>query len=628
MKFINIPNSKILLISTLLVLSKYLVSYILNNEEDLFFKIIRLGYKDFETYALITESLSRLDLKTDWSSVLISDKTIGFPFFSLIWHAIFFNFFSYYGFIILEIIFYFFIISLLFNIFLLIKKSNSIAFFSIILLLLIIELLTFLTNSNGLNSSINHFFYNLLLPLNEFYGQRFPHPLVTSVYFFSFIYIVGKTNKINNIFIKPKYAYWLGISSIFLINSFFFHFVKASIFIFIFFILKYKKHFFKMLKENLYSLIIYFSLIVTGFFILFLQLHFSETDYPPRLGVYKIDIFDKFFILQALIKKLFQFEILVIIFLSFFARYNYKKLLIRGSDIVNYDLLFIFFVSSLLSPYIFIIVTNKATHLYYFWSAVKFSGFLFIFAVIIKIFTNFKFNINIKKLSNFFSVILIVLSFYNNFSNQKKIEDHQIIKDRTSVQLFLLEGDYVNTDKLLFSDDYSLMHLWLKLKNKYLIVTDGFVSSYSDELLENIKFNYLKMIDVNPQTFENMLIENEDSQSNRNNFAATFGYKYSVNSVRHKKPIANEYSLTLQNRIMKISPLVQWHLFFSNSEKNRLLKKYKNFKLDKQLMPNIIILNNSSINKTLKISLNSLGYVKIFSNQSFTINELIKNKYN
>ena len=336
MKFINTYSFKILLISILLVLSKYLVSYLLNNEEDLFFKIIRLADRDFETYALITESLSRLDLKTDWSSILASNKIIGFPFFSLIWHAIFFNFFSYYGFIILEIIFYFFIIFLMFNIFLLIKKSNNIAFFSIILLLLIIELLIFLTNFNSLNSSMANLFLTLLLPLMEFYGQRFPHPLVTSVYFFSFIYIVGKTNKINNIFIKPKYAYWLGISSIFLINSFFFHFIIGSIFIFIFFILKYMKHFFKMLKQNLHSLIIYFSLIATGFFILFLQLHFSETDYPPRLGVYKIDLSDKFFILQVLIKKLFQFEILVIVFLSFFARYNYKKLLINnGSSKIN-----------------------------------------------------------------------------------------------------------------------------------------------------------------------------------------------------------------------------------------------------------------------------------------------------
>ena len=628
MKFINIYSFKILLISTLLVLSKYLVSYFFNLEEDLFFKIIRLADTDFETYALITESLSRLDLRTDWSSVLISNKIIGFPFLSLVWHAIFFNFFSYYGFIILEIIFYFFIIFLMFNIFLLIKKSNNIAFFSIILLLLTIELLIFLTNFNSLNSSTTNFFWTLLLPLNEFYGQRFPHPLVTSVYFFSFIYIVGKTNKINNIFIKPKYAYWLGISSIFLINSFFFHFVKASIFIFIFFIFKYKKNLFKVLKKNLRSLIIYFFLIAIGFFILFLQLYFSETNYSLRLGVYKIDISDKFFILQVLIKKLLQFEILVIIFLSFFARYNYKKLLIKGSDVHNYDLLFILFISSLLSPYIFIIVTNKATHLYYFWSAVKFSGFLFIFAVILKIFINFKFNINIKNLSICLSVILIILSFYNNFSNQKKTDNYQIIKDRTSIQLFLLKDEYVNTSKSLFSEDYLLTHLWLKLKNKHLIITDGFVSSYSDELLENMKFNYLKMININSQTFKNMLIENEDSEFNRNNFAATFGYKYSVNSIRHKKPITNEYSLTLQNRIMKISPLVQWNLFFSNTEKNRFLKKYKNYKLDKQLIPNLIILKNSSINKTLETSLNSLGYVEIFSNQSFTINELIKNNYN
>ena len=88
MKFINIYSFKILLISTLLVLSKYLVSYFFNLEEDLFFKIIRLADTDFETYALITESLSRLDLRTDWSSVLISNKIIGFPFLSLVWHAI------------------------------------------------------------------------------------------------------------------------------------------------------------------------------------------------------------------------------------------------------------------------------------------------------------------------------------------------------------------------------------------------------------------------------------------------------------------------------------------------------------------------------------------------------------
>ena len=222
MKVANIYNFKILLISALLVLLKYFVSYFLNYEEDLFFKILRHADSDFETYALITESLSRLDLKTDWSNVLISKKIIGFPFLALIWHAIFFNFFSYYGFIILEVIFYFLITFIIFKIFHLIKKNYEIAFFSIILLFLAIELLTFLSRVNDVNFYISNFFYVLLLPLNEFYGQRFPHPLVTSVYLFSFIYIVAKINKKNELYVETKYAYLLGLSSIFMINSFFF----------------------------------------------------------------------------------------------------------------------------------------------------------------------------------------------------------------------------------------------------------------------------------------------------------------------------------------------------------------------------------------------------------------------
>ena len=366
MKSKNIYNLNIILISTILVLSKYIISYTLNYEEDLFFKIIRLADKDFETYALITKSLSQLNLKTDFSNILVSEKIIGFPFLSLIWHSIFFNFFSYYSFIILEIIFYFLITFLLFKLFYLIQKKYINALFSLILLLFGIELLIFLSNSNIFSPSINYSFFKLLLPLNEFFGQRFPHPLITSVYLFAFIYVVAKTNKTNNVLINSKYAYWLGVCSIFLINSFFFHFVKASIFLFIFLIFMYKFLFFKMLRKNLYSLTIYLFLLSTGFTILLLQLHLAEDDYSTRLGIYEININDKILILKVLIKKLFQFEILIIIFLSFFARYNYKKIGIKGNDIINYDLFFTFFLASLLSPYLFIIFTNKFTHLYYF----------------------------------------------------------------------------------------------------------------------------------------------------------------------------------------------------------------------------------------------------------------------
>jgi len=81
----------------------------------------------------------------------------------------------------------------------------------------------------------------------------------------------------------------------------------------------------------------------------------------------------------------------------------------------------------------------------------------------------------------------------------------------------------------------------------------------------------------------------------------------------------------MQKKIKEISPLIQWHHFFSNSEKERLLNKYKNFKLDKNLIPNLIILKNDSVNKNIKLSLKELNYIEVFSNKSFTINELNSN---
>tara|TARA_B110000259_G_scaffold171675_1_gene203380 strand:+ start:1890 stop:3761 length:1872 start_codon:yes stop_codon:yes gene_type:complete len=622
MRIQNTEKLKVLFVSALLVLIKYAVSYFFNYEEDLFFKIIRLADSDFETYAMIVESLSRLDLKTNWSSALISKNIIGFPFLALIWHSILFNISNYYSFIILEPVFYFLIIFLIFKIFFFIQDSYKIAFLSTILLLLFIEILTFLSNLNTLSFEVTNFFYVLLLPLAEFYGQRFPHPLVTSVYLLAFIFIVAKINRSNNLLIKPKYVYLIGLISIFLINSFFFHFVKASIFIFIFSIFRYKKKFFRMLRVNLLSIFIYCLFLLVGFAILLIQLNFAGDDYSSRLGVYNIDLNDKLIILKVLLKKLYQVEIILLIFLSSIARYNYKRLGIIGNDIFKYDILFIFFISCLLSPYIFIILTTTSIYLYYFWSAVKFSGFLFLFAITIKIFFNFKLKLNIKFLSSLFLTILILLNLYNNILKQKDF-DYSKINDRNDIQKFLENEKYIDSKIVLLSDDYSIMHLWLKLKNKHLIMTHGFVSSYSDELLENMKFNNLKMMNVSLLSFKNLLFENENTQTNRNNFATTFGYKYSVNSIRHNKPIQNEYSPKLQQRILKISPLVQWHQFFSNSEKERLIEKYRNFKLNKQLIPQLLILKTSSLNELSRDNLIALNYREIFSNQTFIIIKLM-----
>ena len=75
-------NSKIylqiVLISSFLILVKYLVSYFYVFNEDLLLKILRL--EDVE-YLFIVESLSRMDFKTDWSIIYKAENIIGFPIF-------------------------------------------------------------------------------------------------------------------------------------------------------------------------------------------------------------------------------------------------------------------------------------------------------------------------------------------------------------------------------------------------------------------------------------------------------------------------------------------------------------------------------------------------------------------
>ena len=335
---------------------------------------------DFNTYSLIVESISRIDFKTDWSLNQLSEKIIGFPFFSLIWHSIFFHFFDYYSFIILEIFFYFILILLFFKIFYLIQKDLLISFISVIILISSLEILSLIINFTNLN------FYVVLRPLAEFYGQRFPHPLVTSVYFFTIFLISIKLFKSNNLKLNKKYFIYIFLILILLINSFFFHFIKSTIFLILLAIHKYKKNLINVIKINYISFLQLFCLILVGFCILFAHLYIAENDYSARLGTYKIYFDDKLIILKVLLKKLIQPEIIVLLSLSIICRLNYRKFGIINQDKMNYDLFLIFFVACIISPFVFVILTHTSIYLYYFWSAVKFSGFLYLFLIFIRVF--------------------------------------------------------------------------------------------------------------------------------------------------------------------------------------------------------------------------------------------------
>ena len=122
-----------------------------------------------------------------------------------------------------------------------------------------------------------------------------------------------------------------------------------------------------------------------------------------------------------------------------------------------------------------------------------------------------------------------------------------------------------------------IYHLWLSLKNKYLLIHNGFVLSQTDRQIENSIFNHLKMFQVSDQKFIDMLNE---QRSGRNSFALlVFKYKYSVNSIKNYKPITNEYSSEDVSYINNTSPLIQWRTIIPNSEKKDFLKNIKIMKL-------------------------------------------------
>ena len=136
--------------------------------------------------------------------------------------------------------------------------------------------------------------------------------------------------------------------------------------------------------------------------------------------------------------------------------------------------------------------------------------------------------------------------------------------------------------------------------------------------------NLMKFLMIDNDDFFKMLNKDEKNLYGRNNFAHSFVYKYTVNSLRYYKPLEIQYSKKLQERIMTIPPIILCYTFFPNSEKKRLMNKYKNFKINEKLIPEILVINNKKKNENLNKIISKYNLQEVFKNYSFTI--LVKEK--
>ena len=587
------------LISFFYISLKYFLSFIEFPEEELILKIIRFTDKE---YVYLVESFSRFDFSTDWSKFEISDKIIGFPIFSILIHAIFFKFFGYYTFFVLEIFFFFLIIYLLFLILTKFDNNKINCINGILLLLITCQIIEF-------GKIFRPDVFAQLNPIIEFIGLRFPRPLTTSI--FAFLLILNLIIFFTKNFLESKKNIYIASMCLALLANSFFHLF------FVFSMLTFFAILFKLIYEGLHDLklkikILFISslIVLFGVSFFFVQQYFSEPDYANRIGVHYLSINDKYDNTLEFLRIFSQKEYLILLSICFIAKLYVKKKF-NNSVINNYFLLLLFFViSSFISPIIFVILSNKVIVSHHFLTITKFSLFLFIFLFFFfltkKLYNN---RAIVYSLMSLLSIFLI-FNFYYGISNLEKSKEEKKIYE------FLNQKDYTNSDKVLYGNDF-FDHVWFSLGNKYISIPSGFLSSLRDDQIENLVFYLFKTFNVTEKNF-NEKIENRDCI--RECFAATyFNYKYVVNKMRHYRPLIKEYSRKDIEKIKTISEIDWWYSIIPLSEKKRLKERFKKLNFDKDFRPDLIILNYKD-NLYFERDL-SIDYLKVFNGKYYTVFE-------
>ena len=604
--FVKIPFFlKAFLIAILLVSFKWILSY-MHFDEDIILRIIN-DSSDTAYYPLI-KTFSDFDLAPSYSISPSSLNIISFPILSLFINSFFFKIIGSYSFILLEIICTTFFILIFYNIFLKLNFSNH---FSIICSILLFILPTFLLDLTFINLSS---FDLLTVNLQKFYSMRFPRPIVSNLYFFSFIYFsldffLKKENYIKNFYIL---AILMGLS----INSFFYLFFIEFFLLTIIFFIKFKKNliniFIKNLKHFFYS-----SVIFILFILLFqIQLFYSEIEYIERLGVFDLN-FDQRIILFNYLGTFFLGKNFILLFfvntLLFF--------ILKNKPI---KIFYFLFLSSILSPIFFFLIYNRIVDYYHFFVLIVITGTLFPTIYILhfvesKIFKLVS-NKNLKSLMNIFLFFIIL---YFNFSIGLKFKDN-FEKPNIERNSLIEITNFINKDVSFKDKNLEILNLNIKLST-WLILSEykNFsiipVSIWTPKKNKNLEIEListLKFLQLNKIDFFNLIKNKQRSWRYKNDFVYNFiGRKYLANSLINFNNNIDDFEEIEKEYINKNSIISSHQLIIPKLEIERLLNKFD--EINTQINPDIIIIDNSSFFKSTKFENND--FCLTFINQIFKV---------
>ena len=603
-----------LLTTVFLIILKWIFSY-LYFDDDITLRIIN-DTSDTAYYPIIN-AFSNFDFSPSYSNNIKDLDLISFPLLSLLINSIFFKIFGSYSFIILEFICVNLFLIIFYKIFL---KFNFPIYFALTSAVFLFVVPSLLHELSFLNVEA---FSLLILNLDHFYSLRFPRPIITNLFFFSFVllainFYIDKKDYVKKLFFL---TILLGIT----LNAFFYLFFIEFFFLIIIFILKFKNNLFKIIFINLKQ-IFYCFLILLSFVIIFqIQIFYSEPDYIQRLGVFKIDLkqktilFDYYF--NFILGKNFIFLFLLNTLYYILLKSNISKIL------------YFLFISSVISPFFFFLFFSKGVDYYHFFGWIVVCGFLFPFIsslVLIKDKILPFFN---DRSVNFYSISLIILMIsYLNLTNAIKYKNdfEQIKYDRNNLNelvIFIKKNKYFkNKNSKIFNLNEKLS-IWFLLENykNFSIIPISFWTSKTDDVLENELISTVRFLKLDENDFYELIKNEFRSWRYQNPFVRKFfGRKYMANSLVTFKNDTSDFT-DLEKKYIESNNLISTHqVIIPKSEIQRLLKKFKNFK--KEINPELVVIDSQSLVNSSKFKNDE--YCLIFKNNRFLIyiNKTIKEK--
>ena len=554
--------------------------------------IIDLGDHMYFPFIL---NLSNLDFSPDYLLDYSPSKIIPIPIYYLIFHSVAYSIFSEYGFILIEYFSLFLFLYILFKIFQELKIST---YFSVMFALAVFLLPEFIVYLG--NIEINLINFNIIKNL---YSFNTPRPIISSIYFFWGLLLAIHYYKYK----KNNYFFILvGINLALNFGSLPWHFVILSLLFLILFsikILKNNKDYFILLIKKIFIIFISFLLFSLPFIIILFFSAFSDS--VNKIGSIYPNFEQKKILLDYLLSHFLSLRFLIV----FFANTIFLFFLLKKQNVFckeTITVLYLFFISSCISPLLYLLVTPVILQFYSFTDLVVIIGICLFFIYITLIFTTvlgqnskaYKFYNFVSKKNLIFLLLILFLSItfnFNYFLNYKKNSNPDFRKDLNTLYNYLNKNNYNQKLNIILTFNTRIQVWWLLLGNRKFSTIHSLFTSLKLNDLELSFIDNLKFLNVSEENFQRIIDNRKAGWRYFNKYFSYISFsKYQANSLTTYKNSQN-FNNDVLKFIRSSSPLSIQQIVVPNDEIKRLTILFNKTNNINFINPDIIVLEKKSL---------------------------------